>query len=110
MQSEERVQHLHDLLLDWGLTSRQLLLLHNALRESGLTLTESNSEYGDDTDHWPGKAITLWPDPSVMYAGKRVGGVRIRPTIPQGQSVPQQAPPQPVPAPVQQVPNQQVFS
>ena len=39
----------------------------------------------DDTDHWIGKRIVLYTDPNVMYAGKIVGGIRVRapkPTAP----------------------------
>ncbi len=36
------------------------------------------SEFGDDSDHWIGKPVEVYVDPSVMFAGKRVGGVRIR--------------------------------
>ena len=32
----------------------------------------------DDTDHWIGKPLVLYVDPSVMYAGKVVGGIRVR--------------------------------
>lgn len=32
----------------------------------------------DDTDGWIGKKIVLYTDPSVMYAGKIVGGIRVR--------------------------------
>lgn len=32
----------------------------------------------DDTDHWLGKAIVLYVDPNVMYAGKVIGGIRLR--------------------------------
>lgn len=32
----------------------------------------------DDTDHWIGKRIVLYTDPSVMYAGKVIGGIRVR--------------------------------
>jgi hypothetical protein len=32
----------------------------------------------DDTDHWTGKRLVLYTDPNVMYAGKRVGGIRVR--------------------------------
>jgi hypothetical protein len=30
------------------------------------------------TDGWIGKTIVLFVDPSVVYAGKRVGGIRVR--------------------------------
>ncbi len=32
----------------------------------------------DDTDHWIGKRIVLYTDPNIMYAGKIVGGIRVR--------------------------------
>ena len=34
--------------------------------------------YGDDTDFWIGKPVEIYVDPSVMFGGKRVGGLRIR--------------------------------
>ncbi len=43
----------------------------------------------DDTDHWIGKRVVLYTDPSVMYAGKVVGGIRVR------------APKKTAPAPIQ---------
>ena len=32
-----------------------------------------------DTDDWPGKEVILYNDPTVSYAGKVTGGLRIRP-------------------------------
>lgn len=32
----------------------------------------------DNTDDWMNKQIVLFNDPSIMYAGKMVGGVRVR--------------------------------
>ena len=32
----------------------------------------------DDTDDWTGKKIVLYTDPNVSYAGKVVGGIRVR--------------------------------
>lgn len=32
----------------------------------------------EDTDDWTGKAIHLYEDPSISFAGKIVGGVRFR--------------------------------
>jgi len=32
----------------------------------------------DDTDDWVGKKIVLYTDPNVSYAGKIVGGIRVR--------------------------------
>ena len=42
--------------------------------------------YGPDTDTWIGQRIELYVDPSIMYGGKRVGGVRVR--IPSGVTIP----------------------
>lgn len=37
--------------------------------------------YGDDSDNWRGRQITLHIDPNIQYAGKRVGGIRVRGAI-----------------------------
>ena len=53
----------------------------------------------DDTDDWTGKKIVLYTDPTVMYAGKVIGGIRVRkPKVaaqakPIARPVPVQAPP-----------------
>ena len=49
-----------------------------------LTLNKTNARVmqgliGDDTDTWIGKTIIVSFDPTVMYAGKMVGGIRVRP-------------------------------
>ncbi len=46
------------------------------------------------TEEWVGKPITLYRDPSIMYAGKPTGGIRIR--------VPDVAPASPLPTTAQQ--------
>lgn len=38
--------------------------------------------YGNDTRKWPGKWVTIYPDPNVMFGGDKVGGVRVRPGEP----------------------------
>jgi hypothetical protein len=38
--------------------------------------------YGNDTRQWPGKWITLYGDPNVKFGGEKVGGVRVRPGVP----------------------------
>jgi hypothetical protein len=48
--------------------------------------------YGDDTDAWVGKTIELFNNPSVTYAGKRVGGISVRIPTTAPQSNPIQAP------------------
>ena len=34
--------------------------------------------YGDDTDEWIGKEITIYNDPDVEFMGEVVGGLRVR--------------------------------
>ncbi len=38
-----------------------------------------------ETDDWMGKKITLYNDPSISYAGKITGGIRVQ--IPQAAAV-----------------------
>lgn len=45
----------------------------------------------DDTDQWVGKKIVLYVDPNVSYAGKIVGGIRVR--APRAGTVPAQPAP-----------------
>jgi hypothetical protein len=33
----------------------------------------------EETDDWHGQQITLYSDPSIMYGGKMIGGIRVRP-------------------------------
>ena len=38
--------------------------------------------FDDETgDTWPGKQIELYNDPDVDFAGKIIGGIRIRPPV-----------------------------
>ena len=34
--------------------------------------------WGKESDNWIGKAVQVFMDPSVVYAGKEVGGIRIK--------------------------------
>ncbi len=45
---------------------------------NGINWDTIETMYGDDSDSWRGKKIRLWFDPTVIMAGKRVGGVRVR--------------------------------
>lgn len=51
----------------------------------------------EETDTWPGQKIVLYDDPSVSYAGKLVGGIRIR--APRGAAAKAAAAPKPKLAP-----------
>jgi hypothetical protein len=53
----------------------------------------------DDTDHWVNKKLVLYVDPNVSYAGKIVGGIRVR--APKAGAVP--PPPPPVHEPVSEL-------
>lgn len=35
-------------------------------------------QYGNETESWVGKSITLYFDPTVKFGGAKVGGVRVR--------------------------------
>jgi hypothetical protein len=37
----------------------------------------------DETDDWVGKQVTLYVDPTIMFGGKKVGGIRIRSASPE---------------------------
>lgn len=58
--------------------------LHFREEEKPLVLNSTNIQLckvvfeSDDTDHWIGKPVVLYTDPTVMYAGKVVGGIRVR--------------------------------
>ena len=47
----------------------------------------------EDSDEWVGKHIVIYTDPTVMYGGKRVGGLRIR-APKEGAALPEAAPEQ----------------
>lgn len=40
-----------------------------------ITLSDA---YGDESDGWVGHQVEVYVDPSVMFGGKRVGGLRLR--------------------------------
>lgn len=47
--------------------------------------------YGDDTDEWIGKKCRLSHDPSVMYGGQAVGGIKLE--VPAQKKKPKPLPP-----------------
>jgi hypothetical protein len=52
-------------------------------RSKPMILNRSNwsileEAYGLDSDDWSGRPVEVCIDPSVMYAGKRIGGLRVR--------------------------------
>ena len=49
----------------------------------------------DDTDHWIGKQVVLYNDPSVQFQGKLIGGIRIRAPKKKPAAAPAQSAPPP---------------
>jgi hypothetical protein len=37
------------------------------------------SAFGDESDNWRGKKVTIYVDPNVSFQGRVVGGLRLRP-------------------------------
>ena len=73
----------------WCLTFHELdkpLVLNSTNIQVCAQICES-----EDTDHWMGKKIVLYTDPNVTYAGKLVGGIRVR--KPKPSAVPPPPPP-----------------
>jgi len=62
---------------------RKLVLYFNG-NEKGLVLNQSNGDTlfdvtgHDDPAKWVGQSVEVYHDPSVTYAGKRMGGIRLR--------------------------------
>lgn len=57
----------------------------------------------DETDHWTGKQIVLYNDPSISFQGRLTGGIRVRAPRTASQTAPRPASPPP-PAPVAPTP------
>jgi len=62
---------------------------HKALIVNKTNWMAMEDAYGQDSDGWIGKQIEVYNDPSIMYGGKRTGGVRVR--VPQRAAPPRQA-------------------
>jgi hypothetical protein len=56
------------------------------------TIRVLEQAFGDDSDHWIGKKVKVYVDPNVSFAGKVVGGLRLR-TPKQGPRQPPAPPP-----------------
>jgi hypothetical protein len=56
------------------LSGQEKLLLVNSTNRKILV-----AKLGDETDDWEGKRLTLFADPAVEFAGKKVGGIKIVP-------------------------------
>lgn len=72
-----------DSLLQDGRTVRKWILWFAEV-EGGLALNRGNGQvlcqlFGDETDQWVQKRITLFVDSTVRFNGENVAGIRIRP-------------------------------
>lgn len=60
------------------------LVAHFVGKEKGLVLNRTNADSlaeisgSDKTEDWSGTPVILFVDPSVMFGGKKVGGIRMR--------------------------------
>ena len=70
--------------------------------EKGLVMNSTNLQLAaiafgtQETDEWIGRSLVLYHDPNVSFAGKLVGGIRVR--APKGQKKPVKSPdPRPEP-------------
>jgi hypothetical protein len=66
-----------------GEDKEQKHILYFANCDKGLVLNKSVATvladmFGDDTDKWIGKRVEVYTDHSIMFAGRRVGGIRLR--------------------------------
>jgi hypothetical protein len=55
-------------------------------KQRGIVLNSTNamtlqSVFGDETDSWAGKSVQIFAEP-VLFQGKKVDGLRIRPATP----------------------------
>ena len=81
-----------------GQTKEMKYCLHFLGDAKPLSLNKCNGELialslgNEDLDAWIGKQITLYADPTIMFQGKRTGGIRVRYIAP-GQAPPQQQAP-----------------
>ena len=68
-----------------GDQQKEKIVVHFEELDKGLTLNKVNSEAiaeitnTREFDNWTGYRLCLYVDKNVMFAGKRVGGIRIKP-------------------------------
>jgi hypothetical protein len=68
-----------------GAKSKRKLILYFNEVEKGLVLNQANGDIlfeetgRDDPEQWVGQRVEAYNDPHVVYAGKKVGGIRLRP-------------------------------
>src|SRR5690606_19246814 len=59
-------------------------VLYTKELEQGIVLNRSNIRIlaelleSEETDDWRGKRVEMFHDPSILFKGKRIGGIRFR--------------------------------
>lgn len=90
-----------------GKDAEELAVMYFRGAKKGMILKKTNADmlahiFGtDDPDDVIGKTINVYDDPSVVFGGKRVGGLRIRAAM-GGQRQTEPEPPPPPPPPSQE--------
>jgi hypothetical protein len=87
VETGELILRIAYLELDADVKGKIKDLLHFADDDRSLVLNPTNARqiarlHGDNPDNWRGKWITLHYDPDVMYQDQKVGGIRVRNTVP----------------------------
>jgi hypothetical protein len=112
---------LEDMPADARSEANQKWVLYFREEQKGMALSITTirvleQAYGPDSDHWIGNRVMVYVDPNVSFAGKIVGGLRLRtprvktvqrPAAPAARPTPRQPAAQPRPAapPVQRAPD-----
>lgn len=71
-----------------GEKKEEKLIIYFRELDKGLVTNRTNANiieklYGDETDEWIGKPVTLWPNHDVEFKGEIVSAIRIRSKAPQ---------------------------
>lgn len=79
--------------LGQGSERQSKLIIYFDEVDKGCALNKTNANviaklYGDDTDDWIGKAVTLWPNHDVEFKGEIVSAIRVRSRAPRQQARP----------------------
>lgn len=64
-----------------GTESRPVMHFQGASKPMILNTTNwgiCEESYGEDSDAWIGKPVWIYTDPNVMFAGRKIGGLRFK--------------------------------
>lgn len=84
-------------LEDVGNTGEQRWVIYFREHQKGMVLNVTSirvleAAFGDDSDDWKGKTVTVYVDPNVSFQGRVVGGLRLKPPAKQKAAAPAKAP------------------